>query len=278
MKNYWTCSKLANWIRGTPKPKAGTSKEWREWERSARESHPFRYWLAEKGLDYLQDIWCYLPDKLNDIRYYLNNRFVARSHCLTADPRDIPRGQWRDVGNRFLPCLFNELVRYVEIEKAWMMVCWADNETRAKYKLPFWRKQWWTRWFMEWRCAEAGLAYLDWEIGLKHDEDWVDPTSPEYGQPTFQAINAKEIKELYLWWTQLRPRRADPYIESGWSELCESRIADGDVFSVLEEQSPADAAKTTASLDILRSLEEQYDQEDENMMIRLIKVRNSLWT
>jgi hypothetical protein len=53
--NYWSCSKFANWLRGTAKPGAATSKGWREWKNEAQRSHPVRYWIAEEGLGYVQD-------------------------------------------------------------------------------------------------------------------------------------------------------------------------------------------------------------------------------
>ena len=62
--NYWSCSKFANWLRGTNKLRCGTSLEWKQWNRASKEAHPFRYWLVEEGLDYLQDVWCYIPEKI----------------------------------------------------------------------------------------------------------------------------------------------------------------------------------------------------------------------
>ena len=115
---YWSCSPFADWLRGTKKLGAGTSEEWDEWTTAAKMKHNFRYWLAEEGLSHLQDFVYYIPNRLNDVRYYINNRWVSRSHSLTAHSRDIKPGNWCDVGNRFLPCLFNELVDFVEIEQA----------------------------------------------------------------------------------------------------------------------------------------------------------------
>ena len=114
--HYWTCSKFADWLRGTAKLGAGTAEQWDEWTTQAKLKHSFRYWLAEEGLDYLQKIVHYPTEKLYDFKYYVNNRWVSRSHSLTAHPRDIKPGQWHDVGNRCLPCLFNELVDFIEIE------------------------------------------------------------------------------------------------------------------------------------------------------------------
>jgi hypothetical protein len=42
-------------------------------------------------------------------------------------------------------------------------------------------------------------------MSLKHDDEWVEKDDPLYGQPTHQAVNAREIMELYLWWTTLYP-------------------------------------------------------------------------
>jgi hypothetical protein len=32
MKNYWSCSKFADWLRGMPKLEAGTIEEWNAWK------------------------------------------------------------------------------------------------------------------------------------------------------------------------------------------------------------------------------------------------------
>ena len=64
MRNhYWTCSKFADWLRGTPSPGALTSRGWREWREKAESAHPVRYWLADDGLDYLQRFVFYIPDQ-----------------------------------------------------------------------------------------------------------------------------------------------------------------------------------------------------------------------
>ncbi len=87
--NYWSCSSFADWLRGTPKLSAGTSEQWRDWRRTAKTTHSFRYWLAEQGLDHLQNIVMYIPDKIYAVKYYVNNRWVTGTHKLTAHPKDI---------------------------------------------------------------------------------------------------------------------------------------------------------------------------------------------
>lgn len=273
--HYWSCSRFADWLRGTPKLKAGTAKEWRDWRNKACTAYPIRYWLAEELLGKIQDFVSWPREAWNNIRYYINNRWVSRSHSLTAHPGDIRPGSWCDVGDRFLPCLFNELVDFVEVETAAHHVLW-DDEAREKYGLPWWRSGW-LRW-RTWRCAEAGLSHLEWAKGLHIDESCgVNPGEQGYGEPTQQAQNAQEILELYHWWTKVRPNRPDPYEVSGWSAICERRRERFDGI-IWEDENKKDRSETRQSLDVLRKLEEQYEKEDEDMMIRLIRARRALWT
>ena len=261
--NYWSCSKFADWLRGTAKPHAETSKGWRTWKKAAKETHPIRYWIVEEGLDYIQNVWMWIPDRLNDIRYYINNRWVSRSHSLTAHPNDIKPGDWCDVGNRFLPCLFNELVDFIEIETAWHHCMW-NEEARKKYQVPWWRKGWFK--LRKWRCPEAGMDHLIWASQLVQG-----------GEPTSQALSAKEIIDLYVWWKHIRPQRPDPYDVSGWSDICNARRQKHDDI-LWEDETQEEKAQTLNSIQMSHKIEEEYEQEDEEMMIRLIKVRRGLWT
>lgn len=261
---YWSNSALADWIRGTAKPKAATGKGWREWEATAQKEHPIRYWIVEEAFDAVQNFLWWPIDQIYNVKYYINNRWITGSNRLTAHPRDIKPGQWQDVGYRFLPCLFNELVNFVEIETAWSHIAW-DSEARKKYKSPFWASGWF-RW-RTWRSPEAGLDHLDWASKLEDDD----------GEPTLQAASAKEIKELYIWWTTVYPNRPDPMEVSGWSAYCdEGRNAGLSMFD--REETPAEKKQVKKMLDAMRKLEAQYEREDEQMLIRLIKIRNSLWT
>lgn len=273
---YWSCSPFADWLRGKPKLKVGTSDQWHDWEVEAKRNYPVRYWLAEEGLDYIQDFVTYPVRKIYDFKYFINNRFVTRTHSLTANARDIKPGQWCDVGNRFLPCLFNELVDFVEIELAWWHIAW-DDEARKKFSPPFWASGWW-RW-RTWRCPEAGLENLEWQRQLTCGEDWgVAPDHTDFGKPTPQAVKAQEILDLYKWWTEVYPKRPDPHDSSGWSAYCDARrdLNDGRLFGSKET---AELKKQgNKALKLSTKIEQQYEREDEQMMIRLIKVRHGLWT
>ena len=272
--NYWTIGPFADWLRGTPKLKMGTSEEWNAWENKAKAAHPIRWWIAEEGLDYLQKFVYYIPDRLNDVRYYINNRWVSRSHSLTAHVRDIRPGAWSDVGNRFLPCLFNEFQDFVEIEQAWHHCMWSDD-AKTKFDVPWYRSGWF-RW-RTWRCPEAGLEYLNWASNLTNEEFCEPGQTPEL---TFQAESAREILSLYYWWTKEYRNRPDPYEASGWTAYCEaSREANGGRLNFgADDKTPELKEMSNNTHKSLREIEEAYEKEDEAMMIRLIKIRQSLWT
>lgn len=281
--HYWSCSSFADWLRGTKKLSAGTADEWDNWRETAETKNKFRYWLAEEGLDYIQDFVTWPVRKLYDIKYYINNRWVSRTHSLTAHRKDIKPGQWCDVGNRFLPCLFNELVDFVEIELAWWNIAWSDKEARKKYNAPFWATGWF-RW-RTWRCPESGLDNLKWQMELKADTSYgLNEGDKGYNEPTRQAVNAREIFELYTWWTTVYHNRPDPMDASGWSAYCEKkrqiRDENGKEISFFSDRGVSKELRREGdkALKLTHKIEEQYRKEDEAMMIRLIKVRDSLWT
>ena len=275
--NYWNCSEFANWLRGSTKPEALSSADWNKWRKESRDRHPIRYWLAEDGLDHLQDFLTWPFEKLNNLRYYVNNRFIIRSHALTSHPNDCKRGEYNGLSYRILPCLFNELVNFVEVENAWHHIAW-DTESSKKYIPPFWARG---RFKLSvWRCAEAGIENLKWQSNLVYDDKFgFSPTDPAYGKPTEQAIQAREVLALYYWWKEIYPNRPDPHDVSGWSNYC-SLISAGknDFMSAIEDRNDDDRIASRAILDRTNEIESAYEKEDEEMMIRLIKIRHALVT
>lgn len=274
-KNYWSCTKFADWVRGTKKSGAMTGRGWQEWETEAKAKHPIRYWLAEEFLDSLQNFINWPLDKLYDIKYFLNNRFISRSHALVASKIHIVPGKWCDLANRFLPCMFDSLVDFVEVECAWKNIAW-DKEARQKFNPPFYAWGWF-RWRV-WRSPEAGIDYLTWAKNLVLDETWaIEKDDDNYGKPTHQAIAAAEILELYNWWTKIYPERKDPHDASGWTDFCAKRREQGHHFLDMEYDQD-DQQRSKEILDLCQKIEDEYNREDEEMMIRLIKVRHNLWT
>lgn len=264
---YWSCTSFADWVRGVPKPGAATAEGWDEWRDNAKAKHPVRFWIAEEALDSIQDFIYYPKKVLMDIKYYVNNRFITKTHALTSN---LKRGTWHEFDTRILHSTFDELINFVEVEVAWNHTMW-DKEAREKYNAPFWAHGFFrTR---TWRCPEAGLDWFRWATTLTNDE-YLEEDSPERGKPTPQAVYAKEVLELYDWWKNVRPVRPDPYVVSGWNAYCAERSNEGLKLSA----DTRDKKRVDKMLKEMRRLEEGYYKEDTAMLVRLIKIRRDMWT
>lgn len=233
--NYWSCSKFADFIRGEKKPFALSWDDWEKWRADNKQKHPYRYWIAEEVLDFLQDVVNFPLDVYHTIEIYVRNRYIDKLHYLRTG---LKPGEYYDLDWRILNGLFNELILFVESEQAHLMKAHKDRD----YK------------FINGRCKQAGLDYLDWAMNLKLNEDYgINPDDEDYGKPTHQAIIAKKVYELYNWWLN-RDNRVDPY-------TLFTKEKDGKYYYRKIDE-----------------MEHQYDMEDDNMLIELIKIRHSLWT
>lgn len=246
--NYYCCSKFADFVRGVKKPLAATTEDWDKWEEEAKAKHPIRFWLAEEGLHYIQNVVYFIPKTINNIDYYLYNRFVIRSNSLTSR-KQLEVGVHYDFGYKILPCLFDELINFVEVDCAIHLCSWGDDDTKKKYNYP---TKWKLRIFhrRNYRNKEAGLEYLKW--------------AAQDDKPEEQRIGAAIALELYNWWTSIRPNRPDAYEITGWTDYCTNKkeYSREQVNKMLEE---------------ISKIEDQYENEDTEMLKKLIEVRNYLW-
>lgn len=244
--NYWTCSKFADFIRGEKKPYSLQLHEWDEWKDKQKKERPIRYWLSDTLLDKLQDFFYFPYDVYSNVKSYVSNRWIDKTHYLKTG---LKPGRYYELDTRILHGLFNELVDYVEIELA-SIAKWNTYKTYT---------------FKNGRCVEAVLDYF------KDAEDTVEKTRRKIAEqpktsPFYSSLmdslafdeqhleQTSQIKELYEWWTKIRPLRDDPYLTISeethgekWVQLIESVLND------------------------------QYN-EDTSMLIKLIKIRDRLWT
>lgn len=254
-RTYWSCTDFAHVVLSKfniDKPTSASMTGWDEWKDHAIDVNKFIYWLVEEQFDNVQDVIYFPYDVFNTIRIYVRNRFIDRVHLLDTK---LSRGEWYDRDTLLMHGMFELLVDFVELEKANM---WFNSHSDEI--VPFQFNHSWAKWFSQ-RSEEAGLKYLDWEMSLI-DEDT--------NELTHQASAAKEIVEIYHWWKNIRPIRIDPMDISGWSKWCESHPN----FLTTNEDRPT----VKQLLNNTTIIEEAYDKEDEEMMMRLIKVRKSLWT
>lgn len=251
MRNkYWSNSKLSKYLRtkvGISSPTALEWKEWKVWRENYKSSHKVMYFITEDLLDAIQNFINYIPDKLYDIKYYLRNRFITKTHYIKTG---LKPGQWHELDSRILHGLFNELVDFVEIEKAWMFVVF-DDEAFKKHNFPSTFRNRFLRW-SHFRCPEAGIAHLNWEISLEEEG-------------SNQSGTAKEILFLYDWWKNIRPERPDSWEVSGYNKI------DHDFETPITEE-------LSNAIKISEATEKKYYDEDTEMLYSLIKLRDSLWT
>lgn len=265
-RKYYSCSKFADFIRGTVKPYAGTCEEWETWNESAKKKHPIRFYIAEELLDKIQSVIHFPLDVIYEIKYYINNRFITKTHMLESS---LEKGKFHEYDQRILHCLFDELVNYVEIDLAWKNIVF-DSEERKKFKAP-----WYSTGFFRipWRNAESGLSYLKWASELKYAENIIhdDKENLLYGIDTSQAVSAKEILALYNWWKFERVNREDPDVVSGFNKLYEEHEKKGISISDWSDE-------LRNAMDASDRIQQLYHNEDEDMLIRLIRQRRNMWT
>jgi hypothetical protein len=231
--------KVKEWFDMYP-PEYGSIEEWNIIDKINKLKYPKRYWIAET---LIPNTWWPITRTYNKIVSYIRFGFFEKLHLIdTKLPHD-----YQEVDTRLLHGSFSLLVDFVEIEKAWMQAIFSEN-----YKRPWWKLD------SRFRDRELGLKYLDWEITL---------INSEYSD--LQGINAKIIKELYLWWVDSRPNRIEPY--SIMEDIPEDSTGRKDWFGKKDPN-------RTETYKIIDKLETDYFNEDTLMLKKLVSIRASLWT
>jgi len=253
---------------GLKKPLALSAKGWTNWDELAKKQHPIRYWFSEEFSSSVSSAKIrWISEPMNQIRYRTYNRY----HRINTG---LPPG-YNDSSEVLMHSSFNILVDFVEIEKAYCML-WDDTATDTR--------KWWQKGPLNnWRDPALGLAHLRWEMGLKQGESFhLKEGDPKYNEPTRQAEGAKEIYELYLWWVGIRPSRGDAMDVSGLGDWYESsRVKGQGIMAMMAESEKNRLEEGSTYKDLHKAhteIEEGYEAEDEAMLIRLMKIRQSLWS
>lgn len=178
----------------------------------------------------------------SDFVCWIRHRTWDKYHIVKTD---LEPGYY-DKDEIMLHANFSLLVDYVENELAYQMM-YSEYD-----KIPSHNK-WFSEYFnCSFRSRELGLAALDWGINL--EPFYLEDVDMHESQRT----TSQEIKELYLWWKDVRPNRKDPYSDLKTVEDAKALCSEC-VMSRFE-------------------IEELYHKEDEEMLIRLMKIRRCLWT
>ena len=200
-------------------------------------------------MEKLYDIWFDIKNAVKNAERWIAFRTYDKYHVVKTD---LKPGYY-DIDTRILHSNFTLLVDFVEIEKASLQYFFASYEEAKNNSRVSFNK------LTKEQKKELGLQYLNWEI--ENDEEFF---------PKQQKVSAKEIKNLYLWWTEVRPSRIDPYdkYEEELDELSGS----------LNNMPEKNKKKLINLYKKIAKLEDQYEKEDDAMLIRLMNVRRNLWT
>jgi len=232
--------------KGVDSDVARSSNDWHEFREYHKEHNPIRYFINNDFEAIFIWPWSMRLRRLTDwVRY----RTTRRYHVIKTGMKP----GYSDVSEKMLHVNFNMLKDFIEVEKAYMWT-WHEKGTNNKSEQP-------------------GVSHLLWEMGLDNDDSWK-------GNKT-QASNAREQYELYDWWTNQRPYRVDDAMEE-WEayHTLKKDIYGDDADNFFRDDLDTPELEKLQKKWLTKSskIEKHNLKEDESMLIRLIKIRSSLWT
>lgn len=278
MSRNYSDSAFFNWLRikvfKIQRPNSFTWGSYKKWNKDLEECQPFAYFLVETLPDLLEWIPEHTIDYVNSVRYYVTNR-INNSHRLNST---LEKGKYHEFSERLLYSAFDSFVTFIEAEEAAMHIAWREEKDIKKYNVPFWSRYWIFRWGKAWRCEEAAIDHLKWEMTL----DQPDPSDPHHTMNEYQAVTAREKMSLYTWWKHIRPQRGESWDVTGfrkfWDEMDAKYGSNWIGLSGTSKMTPTELRKYNKLQKESDELEERWEDEDEAMLIRLVKIRKALWT
>jgi len=248
--------RFKRWMNYDP-PFSLSSKGWRLFNKEFKEVAPIRYYLNN---DFKRNFILPILWKYDAIRDWVLYRTIRRYHKLDTGLKP----GYHDIVTKMLHVNFNMLKDFVEVEQAWQAFWWGDEgklEPRWKKYIPFY--------YRNFRRPDLGVEHFKWASTLD------DPNLPPHERSVQQAKDAREILVLYKWWVEDRPARKEiehtPYNDQGL----------GGILGCFDDDFDRDAEDFKAhvsSMEAASRQEEDWNNEDEEMLIRLIKIRKGLWT
>jgi hypothetical protein len=252
-------TQFKRWMDYNP-PGSMSSKGWRLFGKEFKEKAPIRHWFKH---EFRHAITLPIKWKYDKINYWIRYRTYDRYHIVDTGLKP----DYYDVRTLVLHANFNMLKDFVEVEQAWHTYLWSDEyKNKASWcekHMPFYR------FFYPFRRPDLGIKHLEWASTLD------DPKLPPHERCDHQAVAAREISAIYDWWVNQRPARKEiehtPYDNQGLDGILACFDDDFD-------RTAPDFIAHQKSMDDAGKQEEEWHDEDEQMLIRLIKVRRSLWT
>lgn len=218
--------------------------DWDEWEENKSKNNPKAYFLLHTLVDRLETKRYNFCRPFRTLSNYIAKRFIYKVHILkTGLPID-----WHGLDDRILYSAFNALVDYVEIIED--TVAHYNVGSFNNYKVHWWYKLPLIVRFKPLRSQKIGLNLTLMSV--------MENFSPH-----------NEIWNLYVWWSFIRPARINAEVLSGLKEFRDSTTAE-------QVWTPENMAKQIELIDKMHDIDMLYIKEDEEMLIRLIKISRSI--
>lgn len=235
-------------------PGALSSRGWKLFSKEFQKNAPIRYWFEH---DFKHDIIYPIKWKYDAIADWIRYRTYDRYHVVKTGLKP----GYHSIDSQMLNVNFNMFKDFIECELAWAKFRWGTDAAWYQ-KMRFIRRYIRTRF----RNPELGLAYLDWASALD------DLKLPPQERCEHQAIAAREMRILYDWWVNKRPERKS--IEIPMLKY----IDDSDLLDDHFDKDSSEYKEYEEAVTARNELNEKWENEDDLMLIRLIKIRNSLWS
>lgn len=118
-------------------------------------------------------------------------------------------------------------------------------------------------------------------VNMKMLEDFMENEKPgetiEWNSEPSHAHAWKEMNTIYEWWKNYSNRQKEIDVAlDAWHDAKFGKT--GDCTNILDKINEADTPLQKMLFDNIQKLEEKLCQEEEDMLIRLIKIRGFLWT
>jgi hypothetical protein len=252
-------TQFKRWLDYNP-PGSMSSKGWRLFGKEFKEKAPIRYWLKH---DFRHAITLPVKWKYDKMRNWIRYRTYDKYHIVDTGLEP----SYYDASTIMLHVNFNIMKDFVEVEQASQAYYWSDEykekATWCEKHMPFYR------FFYPFRKPEFGIKHLEWAATLD------DPKLPPHERCDHQAVHARELLAIYKWWVNERPaRKAIEYTEYSDQGLDGMLACFDDDF----DRNAPDFVEHQKSMHAAGEQEEEWEKEDEEMLIRLIKIRRGMWT
>ena len=225
-----------------------------EWEKATKSKHPIAFFvfeaLPEKIILYTEKV----KSIFDKSRRWIRVRFFDRLHLI--DTRLDPG--FHGPRTRVLHGVFSVLVDAVEIDLA------RRSAAEGASKQPWWSTG--KLRFKSHRNPQAGVARLRKMMSSKSRSSSLISF---FGSDDI----TQELWILYHWWTMIRINRPDPDAASGWSEFVDRIGFNMIVHDDLSEESRKESAEL---IQLSRKIETDYHKEDDEMLLRAVRVLRCL--